>query len=553
MMKVEKDWSRHRHPSALLTVLVVGTVLRLYALGRESYWTDELYSIADALRFSSVELITVLPVLKNHTPVYYLLLRHWAHVVGLSEPALRLPSVLAGIGTIYGVYLVGTELFDERTGIVAAGMVALSEFHIDHSQEVRMYSFVALFTAWSFYWLLRLRLRYDRRTGAAYVLTTALLVYTHPYGLFMIVAQNCFIGWTLLRRQSVSSSSANTGFGDETLRRWGRVQVALGILLLPYMLVAVQKIVSTAAGTYTPLVWRSPPGPTRLIETLVRYFGAPSDPLLLVLVLPLLVIALGLVIARIDETGVDRLRDRFAIRPADSDGVVLTLCWLIVPIAIPAVLSHLLSPVYGIRYTIGASLGVFLLVARAITRVQPRHLRYIIVAVLLVGLVGPLPSYYDQTENEQWREATTQAAEAAESGDLVLFTDHDGRSAWEIYASRSDLVVREVATDSDWEAINGTLTKFETIWVINRTYSATNNNRAASSVLSGSHEQTADRQFVGIELYRFERRGARPAGELSTRPGTIERAKHISQTSEGRTHRLAKRHLRLREPRFRRR
>jgi hypothetical protein len=414
-----------------------------------------------------------------------------------------LPAAVAGIGAIYGTYLVGTQLFERRSGLLAATMVALSQFHIDHSQEVRMYSLVACLTAWSFYWLLALRARGDRSRAAGYVLTTALLVYTHPYGLFTIVAQNLYVGGRFLREWVVSDTLA--GFGRTTWRDWGRIQASLAVILVPYGLVALQKLVSTAAGSYTPLTWRSPPGPIRLLVTLVRYFGVPIVDLSVLLSVPLLLLAVAITVVRVDTVAGERLRDRVSVRLADGDGALLTLCWLLVPIGIPAVLSHLLSPVYGIRYTIGASLGLFVLVSRALSRLQPRHLRYGIILLLVSCMLLPLPWYYAEPQNEQWREATTHVAESADSGDLVLFTDADTRRAWDVYASRSDLVVREVSGDEGWRKLEPTAEQ-QTIWVLNRTYTATNHNLAGKVALADTHRVAAERQFVGVDLYRFERR-----------------------------------------------
>jgi 4-amino-4-deoxy-L-arabinose transferase-like glycosyltransferase len=45
---------------------------------------------------------------------------------GLNEPMLRLPSTLAGLGTILIIFFIGRRLFDERTGIFAALFLATS-------------------------------------------------------------------------------------------------------------------------------------------------------------------------------------------------------------------------------------------------------------------------------------------------------------------------------------------------------------------------------------------------------------------------------------------
>ena len=44
--------------------------------------------------------------------------------------ALRLPSALAGVATIYALYRLGAELFSRRLGLLAAALLAVSPWHI---------------------------------------------------------------------------------------------------------------------------------------------------------------------------------------------------------------------------------------------------------------------------------------------------------------------------------------------------------------------------------------------------------------------------------------
>jgi len=493
-----RDVLEDRHTVGLAAVLVVAAALRLYALGRESLWMDEVYSVTDAVRFTTVELLTVLPVVKNHGPAYYVLLRGWIGVAGLSEAMLRLPTALAGIATVAVVYAVGAELFDRETGLLSAALLALSPFHVAHSQAVRMYGFVGLLTALSFYFLVRLGRTDDRRWIAGYVLATALLVYTHPYGVFVILAGNAYVWWRL----GVGADVAHTA------RRWVATQAALGALLLPYGLVLVDRLLATAGGTYTPLDWRSPPGASTLLGTPIRYLGYPIHSASLLVGVPVVVALVGLAVLRISDGTAGSLRDRVRVRAADREAASLLGVWLVVPVAVPAALSYLLSPIYGVRYTIGASLALFVLLARGLTRIERHHLRYAAVAALVVALVAPLPAYYAGTTNEEWREATTYVAEGAEPGDLVLFTDADGSKPWDVYVSRDDLVTREVPDDGAWRNLSVSPACYGTVWVLNRTYPTTNDNEPASVVLDDTHRRVTVRSYYGVEAYRFERRAS---------------------------------------------
>ena len=66
-------------------------------------------------------------------------------VFGTAKLAVRLPSLIAGTLVIPALYELGRELYDRRTGLIAAAFGAVSPLLIWYSQEARMYAFVTLF------------------------------------------------------------------------------------------------------------------------------------------------------------------------------------------------------------------------------------------------------------------------------------------------------------------------------------------------------------------------------------------------------------------------
>ena len=52
-----------------------------------------------------------------------------------------------------------------------------------------------------------------------------------------------------------------------------------------------------------------------------------------------------------------------------------------------------MAPAPLVDYSIGASLAFFLLIAVGVRTLSRPSLRYVVVAVLLVGLAAPLPTY----------------------------------------------------------------------------------------------------------------------------------------------------------------
>ena len=88
-----------------------------------------------------------------HPLLYYTTLNLWMNIFGQSAVVVRLWSVLLGLVTIGLVYLNSTDLFGKRTGLASAFIVAIAPFHVQYSQEVRMYSLLAFLlmgTTWCF-------------------------------------------------------------------------------------------------------------------------------------------------------------------------------------------------------------------------------------------------------------------------------------------------------------------------------------------------------------------------------------------------------------------
>src|SRR6185312_3874956 len=81
----------------------------------------------------------------RHPPLHYIVLWLTVRTLGDGQVARRLPSLIAGTLVIPVLYLLGSELYDRRTGLIAAAFGAVSPLLVWYSQEARMYAFVTLF------------------------------------------------------------------------------------------------------------------------------------------------------------------------------------------------------------------------------------------------------------------------------------------------------------------------------------------------------------------------------------------------------------------------
>jgi len=215
---------------ALLGIVLIGAFLRVYHLGTQSIWFDEAFSVwISSLTLPQMVQATAADV---HPPLYYFLLHYWIIVFGTSESTVRLLSVLFGVLAIPMIYVVGRQLFNKETGLVGALILALSSFNIYYSQETRMYSLMALLALLSMYFFWRFLRQSNLVSSVGYVLSTTLLVYTHYYSWFVVIAQNIYVVTLLL----LSKHRAYR------LRDWAVLQAIVVALFVPWMVVLIQLI-----------------------------------------------------------------------------------------------------------------------------------------------------------------------------------------------------------------------------------------------------------------------------------------------------------------------
>ncbi|KKQ91789.1 MAG: hypothetical protein UU16_C0001G0049 [Candidatus Woesebacteria bacterium GW2011_GWA2_40_7] len=136
-------------------ILILGLILRLISLN-QSLWLDEATSALVA-KMPIGDIFTKFLPGDFHPPFYYLVLKFWSGFFGYSELALRTPSIIFGILTVYLVYLVGKKLFSKNIGLTASVLLTISGLHIYYSQEARMYSLAALLVSVLIYLFLEKR------------------------------------------------------------------------------------------------------------------------------------------------------------------------------------------------------------------------------------------------------------------------------------------------------------------------------------------------------------------------------------------------------------
>ena len=214
----------------------IGFVYRYRGLTQNySFWTDEEHIAI----FVRAILERGKPVLINgYTTGLFQSFQYWlsalfAGIFGLNEFALRLPSVVFGVLTIWAAYLLGEKLFNRKVGLLAAFFITFLRIEILWSRQARPYQalqFLLLLGAYFIYKLVEEK-KFKIVNLLAVILTGVVAALFHGLGaiFFLILFINLIFfrpAWLHLK--------------------W----VVVGLIILPLMTAPFWLYVSTVAGNF---------------------------------------------------------------------------------------------------------------------------------------------------------------------------------------------------------------------------------------------------------------------------------------------------------------
>jgi 4-amino-4-deoxy-L-arabinose transferase-like glycosyltransferase len=138
-----------RTRTVLFGILALALGLRLVNLAGRTLWYDEAFAVLFSEKGWDAMVEGTLTQVEGgaadvHPLLYYLSLDYWMQVFGEGPAAVRLYSVLVGVATVYAAFLLARDWFEDQTGLAAALITAVAPFHVQYSQETRMYALLGL-------------------------------------------------------------------------------------------------------------------------------------------------------------------------------------------------------------------------------------------------------------------------------------------------------------------------------------------------------------------------------------------------------------------------
>jgi uncharacterized membrane protein len=458
--------AKRTHQLILIGIFLLGLILRLINLN-QSFWLDE----------ATQGQLSILPVSQIwsersgdfHPPLYYLLIHYWA-TVSHSEIWLRLPSVLAGVLTIWVVYKFSKQLFPKyvKAHYLSAFLLAIAPFHIYYSQEFRSYSLLCLLATVSMFAF------YQKKywqTGLA----NTLLIYTHYSGFFLIVTQ--LIYWIIYDRQNIKQYVLSHFLTLLIFMPWlpqFSKQLTSGIRADQYLPGWTSVLSIAPLKTFPVIIFKIIAG---RINFLSRYLYG---------------VYIVFVFA-VTFTG---------IFFADKNRKFL-LVWGFLPIFLLMTISLVLPQAQPFRI-IYILPGLILLLTQACLRFP----KLFITMLIYISIVGNI-TYFTRPrlQREQWRQAITYLRENSngQTKILVKFSDRFSPFYWYAPDFRVDSAVSAYpATTIDVTTkIKKFLPQTESLYVLDYLGDLTDPSRVVDGVLKSSgYEENSAKDFPGVGIIR---------------------------------------------------
>nr|MDQ3934653.1 glycosyltransferase family 39 protein [Actinomycetota bacterium] len=196
----------------LLGLVVLAAALRLWRIGHQSFWLDEVFT-AGLVNEDLWGLLKGVRETESTPHLYYLLAWLWEKVAGDGEGALRSLSALFGIATVPVVYAAARERFSAQAALLAAALAAVNPWFVWHSQEARSYALLVLLAAVSLLFFLRALRDPSRRSLTLWAVFSALAVLTHYFAAFTVGAEALWLLWAHRTRPVWAATGALVAVG----------------------------------------------------------------------------------------------------------------------------------------------------------------------------------------------------------------------------------------------------------------------------------------------------------------------------------------------------
>jgi uncharacterized membrane protein len=490
-------------PWPLLLIVLLGLLLRLYAIDHQSLWYDEEFALTLS-RLSWSDMTGQLVRDFTQPPFHHYSMHAWFTLVGFGSLQSRLLSAFFGTLAIPMIYVLARFLFEPRTALLSAGLLAVSQLSVMYSQEAKPYAellFLVLCTVYLFILALRER---RARPWWGFICAATLMIYTHYYATLVVLS---LLLYAVLRRQRYALPRS----------WWIGGGVLTAVLYAPWLAGVIDQALHS---------------PNTLLTELNRQGIAPVG-----MAPPWFAVRWGTIFSIMATFNNSRVAGLLASPPWWAFGVggllfTLPACWALTPLVakpadepgvveresvlfltllslLPILLALATAAIgvqFNVRYIAFCAAPYYILVARGIATLPLEKLRYAVAVLIVLFSIGALRANYYIPYKENYRDALAYVARERQPGDCWLFLPFEQQTSpiWAIYHAEPGLRATRLA---DVTANPGDCPR---LWVIEyrRAPGPARRVDQALRVLEGTHTKTDESRYFWIDVGLYVPKGS---------------------------------------------
>lgn len=383
------NWFKRNY--ILTAILLVGAFLRFYHSDFQSIWLDEILSMNEANpKLTLGEFYDKVMFFEFIPHLYFLLLRTSFELFGFTTLVGRNLSALIGVIGIYAIYLLAKELFNKKTGLIAAALLCVNVFHIAYSQEIRPYSLLFLFTILSFYRLSVFLKNPTIKNAIFYGLFTGLILNAHFFGFITVFAQYLILLFFLIM------------VPKEEKKKFFINSFISGIITLLVFLPALSAFMRI---TEMDSFWLQKPGPEAYTIMFREFFGSSEMVLFLINAIAIYYVV-NLFRAKLTAPDSKSIIDNKLIF-----SFILLFSWLFISLLLPLIKSYLDVPMILSRYFINILPALLLIIAIGILYIRNNVVKITVVCCFVIFSLTDIfvvKNYYNTVTKSQYRELANE-------------------------------------------------------------------------------------------------------------------------------------------------
>ncbi len=176
----------------MVYIIFLAIILRLILIN-QSLWLDE--SIEALALMGKMGPILDYALADYQPPLYHLIGLFFTKIFGFSEFALRIPSLISGVLTVYFCIKIGELISSKKVGLIVGFLAATNPLLIYYSQEGRTYAMTTALVVASFYYFIQILQNSNKNTYVKYFIYTTLFIWTSYLSWFVLLLQAGYAIW----------------------------------------------------------------------------------------------------------------------------------------------------------------------------------------------------------------------------------------------------------------------------------------------------------------------------------------------------------------------